>query len=413
MFINHIFKKIIYLQFLAILISFLTPSSLSSFPYRLTKTDNFAKLSKRFSYSLHTITVEELRRANKKHREFGPGIIVEIPFPNKNLIKHRIRRGDTIVMLSNKYYLKVKVIKKWLGNRKLMLGKTLYLPKSTPFRNNQRKPTINSGTEKLTSTVTNTKEHATIANKYQSPPYLTEAKRNRNDSQNENGIQFLYMNKMPNPSGVKKYANNIVLDHNIIHLTPLEAIKEANLQFIQPNNNPLIKPYGLHEKVFFAGQLHQLKANYTIHAIEKGRVVFVGDFRGVGNVVIIDHSNDFHSMYEVKGNGSKKVGDSIAKGEIIASSIPTSQDDSSNEIFIRTKKKLFDTIREYKKSNLVISKDNPTTSAEEQSFDTFYFAVYYRGVPIDPKIIFNNKNFSEKSQVYAKEKSSHRNTQAN
>ncbi len=57
--------------------------------------------------------------------------------------------------------------------------------------------------------------------------------------------------------------------------------------------------------------------NQTIHAIWGGTVIFANNFRGFGNMIIIDHGDNFYSLYAQASRLQKKVGDSVSVGELL------------------------------------------------------------------------------------------------
>jgi len=55
-----------------------------------------------------------------------------------------------------------------------------------------------------------------------------------------------------------------------------------------------------------------------VHAIRKGKVVFSGEQRGYGNVVILDHENGFITKYAHNQKNLVKEGDEVDAGSVIA-----------------------------------------------------------------------------------------------
>lgn len=56
-----------------------------------------------------------------------------------------------------------------------------------------------------------------------------------------------------------------------------------------------------------------------VKAVADGRVVFADWFRGVGNLMVIDHGNGYMSLYGNNESLLKQVGDSVQSGETVAS----------------------------------------------------------------------------------------------
>lgn len=58
--------------------------------------------------------------------------------------------------------------------------------------------------------------------------------------------------------------------------------------------------------------------NNPITAVWNGNVAFASRFRGYGNLMIINHGEGYYSLYGHASKLMKKVGESVAKGEVIA-----------------------------------------------------------------------------------------------
>ena len=70
-----------------------------------------------------------------------------------------------------------------------------------------------------------------------------------------------------------------------------------------------------------------------VHAVAAGKVVFADDLRGFGNLLIVDHGDQYLSIY---GNNEillKKAGDSVKAGEVISRTGDSSGDDQTGLYF--------------------------------------------------------------------------------
>jgi len=65
------------------------------------------------------------------------------------------------------------------------------------------------------------------------------------------------------------------------------------------------------------GVLIATNADQTVRAISKGKVVFANWMQGFGLMMIIDHGNNYMSLYGNNKNFYKKQGDTVELGEII------------------------------------------------------------------------------------------------
>lgn len=55
-----------------------------------------------------------------------------------------------------------------------------------------------------------------------------------------------------------------------------------------------------------------------IRAVSPGRVIFANWFKGYGNLLILDHGESYYSLYAQAARLTKKVGEQVAEGEVLA-----------------------------------------------------------------------------------------------
>lgn len=55
-----------------------------------------------------------------------------------------------------------------------------------------------------------------------------------------------------------------------------------------------------------------------VQAVASGSVVYANWLRGFGNIIIVDHGNQYLSVYAYNQSLSKQVGDKVDRGETIA-----------------------------------------------------------------------------------------------
>ncbi len=60
-----------------------------------------------------------------------------------------------------------------------------------------------------------------------------------------------------------------------------------------------------------------VSGNQAIHAIWGGTVIYANTFRGYGNMLIVDHGDNFYTLYAQASSLQKSVGDSVATGELL------------------------------------------------------------------------------------------------
>jgi septal ring factor EnvC (AmiA/AmiB activator) len=66
------------------------------------------------------------------------------------------------------------------------------------------------------------------------------------------------------------------------------------------------------------GILINASAGAPVKAVASGAVVFANWVKGYGNLIIVDHGNDYLSVYGYNQSLSRHVGDSVKAGEVIA-----------------------------------------------------------------------------------------------
>jgi len=67
------------------------------------------------------------------------------------------------------------------------------------------------------------------------------------------------------------------------------------------------------------GILIAAAAGTEVHAVQSGRVVFSDWMTGYGMLLILDHGNDYMSLYAHNESLYKQVGEAVQRGEAIAS----------------------------------------------------------------------------------------------
>ena len=143
----------------------------------------------------------------------------------------------------------------------------------------------------------------------------------KNYIKNQN-IELLLLKE--NERDLARLLNKIKLNNkNIINYN------ENNISFIQkkgklvwPVKGKLLKKYGVQKKITglkWQGVLIGANHGSKVHAISDGKVVFADWFKNYGLLVIIDHNNDYLSLYGHNQQLLKVAGDSVKAREIIAS----------------------------------------------------------------------------------------------
>ncbi|MEO8937718.1 MAG: peptidoglycan DD-metalloendopeptidase family protein [Burkholderiaceae bacterium] len=70
-----------------------------------------------------------------------------------------------------------------------------------------------------------------------------------------------------------------------------------------------------------------------VHAVAAGKVIFADDLRGFGNLLIVDHGNQYLSIYGNNDILLKRTGDSVQPGDVISRAGNSSGDDQTGLYF--------------------------------------------------------------------------------
>lgn len=76
----------------------------------------------------------------------------------------------------------------------------------------------------------------------------------------------------------------------------------------------------------------------AVTAVAPGRVIFAGDFRSYGQVVIVDHGSNFYTVYGKLGAIAKSKGDPVQAGESLAEAGPTGTDATRGVVYFEMRK---------------------------------------------------------------------------
>jgi hypothetical protein len=89
------------------------------------------------------------------------------------------------------------------------------------------------------------------------------------------------------------------------------------LDFVWPTMGEVVRSYGKDKQDFNYGIDINLKGNENIVATQNGKVVLSGKIRGYGNTVIIEHEDNFCSLYSKDIQVTVKEGQWVKKNQVI------------------------------------------------------------------------------------------------
>jgi hypothetical protein len=92
---------------------------------------------------------------------------------------------------------------------------------------------------------------------------------------------------------------------------------EEKPDFVWPTMGEVVRSYGKDKQDFNYGIDINLKGNENIVATQNGKVVLSGKIRGYGNTVIIEHEDNFCSLYSKDIQVTVKEGQWVKKNQVI------------------------------------------------------------------------------------------------
>ena len=95
-------------------------------------------------------------------------------------------------------------------------------------------------------------------------------------------------------------------------------IKVDHGRFVWPVKGPLISPFGIRDGRRHDGVDLDANEGEPVKSAGKGKVVFSGQMRGYGNLVIVRHKDDFFTVYAHNSKNLVKKEDDVKEGALIA-----------------------------------------------------------------------------------------------
>ena len=93
--------------------------------------------------------------------------------------------------------------------------------------------------------------------------------------------------------------------------------EETKLDFVWPTSGEVVRSYGKDKNDFNYGIDIHLKGSEDIVATQGGKVVLSGKIRGYGTTLIIEHENNFCSLYSKNIRILVKEGQAVRKSQVI------------------------------------------------------------------------------------------------
>lgn len=105
---------------------------------------------------------------------------------------------------------------------------------------------------------------------------------------------------------------------------PAERLEEFKGSLIAPVDGKIVRKFGnyrdhrLKTTAFCKGIEIKASEGSDIRAIFHGRVIYANWFKGYGNIVIVDHGNNYYTLSAHASKILKKVGEKVRTGEVVA-----------------------------------------------------------------------------------------------
>ncbi|MBN2324291.1 MAG: peptidoglycan DD-metalloendopeptidase family protein [Spirochaetes bacterium] len=93
--------------------------------------------------------------------------------------------------------------------------------------------------------------------------------------------------------------------------------EEATLDFVWPTSGEVVRSYGKEKNDFNYGIDIDLRGNENILATQSGTVVLSGKIRGYGPTLIIEHDNNFCSLYSKNLRILVKEGETVRRSQVV------------------------------------------------------------------------------------------------
>lgn len=217
---------------------------------------------------------------------------------------YRVQKGDTLWALSQRYNVSVERLRK-VNNLKdnILPIKTIYIPRGPSTTHLAPSPKTDKPHQTKT-TVAKTENSNRKTNKSNQSTNKNNQSTNKNKTENNN------------PDTNKSKTENNNPDTNKSKTT------EVKTNFIWPVQKPQLASggnFGLRSNgTTNTGIQLAVEANAPVYAAGQGKLVYAAALKGYGNTIIIDHENNYFTVYSHLARIQPlKAGDSIKSKQLI------------------------------------------------------------------------------------------------
>ncbi|MBK3332881.1 LysM peptidoglycan-binding domain-containing protein [Persephonella atlantica] len=295
-----------------VLLIFLTFSAGFGLTYTVKRGDNLGKIAKRYN-----VSVKSIIKANnlKKPYIIRPGQKLKIPVrktaTTKCVLKHKVKRGESLIKIAKKYRVWVKDIKKLnnLKSDKLYVGQVLCIKKGKITKSSQKSSKKSFYIKKkkiitkriITYTVRKGDNLSKIAKRYGTTV-----------------SKIIKLNKLKKPYIIRPGQRLKIEKREISYVEEVVKRRTVPFGFIWPVNGKVIQTFANNARKRHLGIDIRTDCQAPIKAAEDGKVIYAGDsIKAYGNLIVIKHAKRFNTVYGHVGQIAVKEGQTVKKGDVI------------------------------------------------------------------------------------------------
>jgi len=253
--------------------------------YKIKKNESLWTISKKYNISIDILT-----QINNIKKPEVVKVNDTILIPSKKGIYYNVKSGDTLTKIAQRFNTKVELIAEHnkIVNAKIVVGKNIFLPDVE-----QPKETLIAKPKKIERSIKEDKENKNDKN-------------DKNDKEDKGVIAEKNNGKSNEKVKEKSNGNKLVLSW------PLRGPITSGFG---SRNNPLSKG-----KKFHCGLDIGAEEGASVKAAGDGKVIFSGWKDVYGNMIVIEHENNYLTVYA--HNSINFVGENeiVKRGEVIAAS---------------------------------------------------------------------------------------------
>jgi len=297
-----------------IILVFLTFSLSFGLTYTVKRGDSLGKIAKKYN-----VSVKSIIKANnlKKPYIIRPGQKLKIPVKKtastskKCVLKHKVKRGESLIKIAKKYRVWVKDIKKLnnLKSDKLYVGQVLCIKKGKTKKASQKSSKKSFYIKKkkivtkriITYRVKKGDNLSKIAKRYGTTV-----------------SRIIKLNRLKKPYIIRPGQRLKIEKREVSYVEEVVKRRTVPFGFIWPVNGKVVQTFANNSRKRHLGIDIKTDCQKPIKAAEDGKVIYAGDsIKAYGNLIVIKHAKRFNTVYGHVGQIAVKEGQTVKKGEVI------------------------------------------------------------------------------------------------